>query len=127
LIFWENKQAELRKQGVTIEYNFYASYHGHNACDAAAYHCKSLLKNSQLAYNIPVSGQLDMVGLFQSLKHSRTSLAPKDDSKRPKYKTMTKICSYHRFLFPQPGTIIGYLSSDVSEQPHNFCTKGLLK
>lgn len=127
MMFWENKQEELRGLGVTIEYNFYASYHGHNACDAVAHHCKSLLKNYELDHDVPVASQSDLVGLFQRLKHSRTSAAPENHSIRLKYDTMAGISRCHRFLFPERGMITGFRSSLLSEEEHNFCTKNLLK
>lgn len=116
-------QNQFRARGIVLQYNFYGSYHGHNACDAAAWHAKRLLINYQLNTGKPISGQSDVTAQLQNLKNSNVSNALIIDGKPPKVPTMKGVSKLHCFLFPKPNFIAGYLNTLMQDQPNNFSIK----
>ena len=121
--FWSELQDDLRKSNITIQYNFYASYHGHNACDAVASHAKSAIKKYQLNFAIPVNNQSDVVGVLANMPSSIVMKAICGLGKPPKVPTFKGISRYHCFRFPAHGKIIAHRTSLTSVQSHLFTVK----
>ncbi len=118
--FWGEIQEQLRPKQVTIEYHFYASYHGHNACDAVAAHAKGKIKKYQLNYDIPVHNQTDVIAQLTQMKSSVVLPSKSGLEKPPKVPTLKGISSYHCFKFPEAGRVLARITSLGLEAPHNF-------
>eukprot|EP00339_Tiarina_fusa_P007561 CAMPEP_0117083688 /NCGR_PEP_ID=MMETSP0472-20121206/58915_1 /TAXON_ID=693140 ORGANISM="Tiarina fusus, Strain LIS" /NCGR_SAMPLE_ID=MMETSP0472 /ASSEMBLY_ACC=CAM_ASM_000603 /LENGTH=94 /DNA_ID=CAMNT_0004812401 /DNA_START=1211 /DNA_END=1492 /DNA_ORIENTATION=- len=89
--FVSELQETLRERSITIQYNFFASYHGHNACDGKANDAKRQIKNFQLATDIPVGNQHDVIVQLQALNSNIATEAVVIDGKPPKVKTFNGI------------------------------------
>ena len=123
LRFWGELQQALKPMNITIQYNFYASYHGHNVCDAAASHSKSALKKYQLDFAFPVNDQNAVIDVLSSTPSSIVKPSISGLGKPPKVPTLKGISSYHCFEFPEPGKILAYRTSVPSSTSHIFTVK----
>ena len=115
---WGELQQVLKSMKKTIQYNFYASYHGHNVCDAVASHAKSALKKYQLNYDVPVPDQAAVVDVLTNIPSSIVTPSISGMGKPPKVPTLKGISSYHCFKFPQPGQILVHHTRLSSSKSH---------
>ena len=118
--FWGETQESLRPKNITIQYHFYASHHGHNACDAVAAHAKARIKRYQLNSDNPVQNQADVIKQLGQMKCSVVEPAKCGLGKPPKVPTLKGISRYHFFKFPEKGRIFARITSEMLEEPHNF-------
>lgn len=115
--FWSEIQERLREKNVTVEYNFYASYHGHNVCDAAASHIKRVLNNYQLHTADPIRNQSDILTCPKILEMKNIAIQPARiiPGIREKVSTMKGITKFHRFTFPTKGEVHAFEHSNTGQ------------
>jgi hypothetical protein len=85
-----------------ITYNFYQSYHGHNACDAAASHSKKRITNQQRDTNKPIYTSTDLATAINTLNNHTAQTVPKITKTKMNVSKMKGIKSYYKFTFPHP-------------------------
>lgn len=103
-----------RRYKLKIRYNFYESYHGHNACDAAAAHAKGAIGRYQRDDKIPCWEASNLVTAINSLKHTKAITLEsilKERKGEISIETMKGIKSYYLFEFLKQGKVKAYTSS----------------
>jgi len=100
--FWVELQLEL---GIVILIHFFASYHGHNVCDAHAQHVKMAILYWIRKHGVNPTGFEEMTKAVSRIKNTHVFLLPEGAIKREKVpvlarmldKQLAGIKSFHHF------------------------------
>jgi hypothetical protein len=115
------------RYNISITYNFYESYHGHNAYDAAASHAKKAILRYQLDKGIPCWDADNLASAINTINHHEASTlaaAYKAGNKGISISSMVGIKSYFMFQFPTTGKAEAYTSSSSSTSSETFTLHG---
>jgi hypothetical protein len=98
-LMWWYKQAAIYK--FEISYNFFASYHGHSACDAAASHAKRAYIRAELDNDMVVTQAEQLQKIISTIQnHSAEILYDiKDNTADIPVHTFKDISKAHKFTF----------------------------
>lgn len=95
MVFW----LELMKmKNFKIEINFFESYHGNNACDAASSHVKKKLNEHQRNTESILTDSYQISQIISLVKNHTGSQGPTDCTGTVKIETMTGIKSFYKFI-----------------------------
>ena len=115
-------QHQLQQQ--TITYHFYASYHGHGICDAAASHAKSAIWESIGETKRTPKTSQEICTIIDKINNHISFPIPTTTNITQKFKTMVGIRSFHKFQFT-PSSIVAYLSSSDTKEAKTFLPEQL--
>jgi hypothetical protein len=104
----------VSKLDTLVHYHFYASYHGHGICDAAASHAKAaIVRSINAKQKTPKSAQ-EICDTVNSVRNHRAIPLLATTVPVVDVKTMNGIRSYHKYFFDS-GVIIAYETSESEE------------
>ena len=97
--------------GVSIEYNFFESNHGHSICDAVASQAKKNLSLAQRDNDQLINTPNQIVTVLKNIKNHNSGMAETCEHEE-KFDTFHGIRSCHKFVFTETEAIGYYLSED---------------
>ena len=94
-------------------YNFFASHHGHSACDAAASHGKKRINVKARDDGAVLDSAQNLCNAINTLHNTTAQPVNIYDTEKREYKTMEGITKGHMFLINSPGHICSFATSSV--------------
>lgn len=97
-----------------IRYNYFASYHGCNACDALAAHAKASIRNYIQKNNILLKNSKEIAECISMVNGHSTNFFQLKLNRNEKVETVTMkgIKRCHKFIYTQSGIVRGYSCSN---------------
>jgi len=113
MIFWCIFH-QMTEMEVVLE--FFESYHGNNACDAAAAHIKKKLNVYQRDTRSILKNATEVAEICSTVKNHKGFEGPVDVSGKMEVTTFTGITHFYKFIPCAGNKICAYSSSDDNER-----------
>ena len=112
VMWWEL----LESRKVKMEYHFFESYHGHNACDGGAAHAKKALVNYQKNNQTIITSIEEVKEVIGNIDNHVSTICDVDEEAAQHISGISfkNIMSCHYFTFDKRGNISGYVDSTGS-------------
>ena len=117
-----HKLAKNQLQGKRITYHFFPAYHGHSICDAAASYAKSALQSNLNFTQHTPQNITELCDIISKVSHHQATPIHALTTPVHKTKTLSKIRSYHKFVFTSE-CIDAYKTSDVVNFKQVVCVE----
>ena len=113
MIFW---CVFRRITKIQVQLEFFESYHGNNACDAASAHIKKKLNVYQRDTRSILRNAIEVSDICSTVKNHKGFQGPTDVSGKIEAKTFTGISHFYKFIPDDNNKICAYSSSEDDEK-----------
>lgn len=109
--FFANFGTEFNK---TVEYNFFASYHGKSVCDGHAGVMKKAINQAKLEYT-KIEDEESVEKIVKKLKHTDVLILTNPEAKVSECTFNGPLRVWHRFIYDSPTEVRCFLDSETNE------------